>query len=100
MPLPEPLVDNFIMGLLGFSTDRGRSVLHFNWEYATEDGVHGVKVLESQPLPALLPFGLTTMTISTFYIKTWQCPSTHPYFNLTTDKCQDACPTSYYGLLA
>ena len=44
MPLPQEFVDNFIMGLVDFSTLRGRSVLNFNWDFTTEDGVFGIRI--------------------------------------------------------
>ena len=30
-PFPQEFQDNFIMGLIDFSTIRGRAVLHYNW---------------------------------------------------------------------
>jgi len=32
------------MGLLDFAGERGQTVLNFNWDYATVDGVYGVQV--------------------------------------------------------
>lgn len=42
--IPEEFVDNFIMGFIDFSTERGKSVLHYNWEFVTVDGVFGAQV--------------------------------------------------------
>ena len=84
-------MDNFIMGLLDFSTIRGHSVLHYNWEFETQNGVFGVAVNESIPYPHLVQSALSRMGTMIFYMKTWQCPVGYDYFNLTSNLCQDMC---------
>jgi hypothetical protein len=36
------------------------------------------------------------MTSTVFFMKTWQCPSTHLFFNLTSNLCQDTCALYYF----
>ena len=74
--IPPEFVDNFIMGLLDFSTPRGQSVLHYNWEFETVDGQFGARVNYSIPIRAstLGVSALTRQGTMVFYMKTWQCP--------------------------
>ena len=89
-------MDNFIMGLLDFSTVRGHSVLHYNWEFETQNGVFGVAINESIPYPHLVQSALSRMGTMIFYMKTWQCPVGYDYFNLTSNLCQDMCGDYFY----
>ena len=74
------------MGLLDFAGERGQTVLHFNWDFATVNGVYGVQVNESYPLESLeYRYGLTRQGVMVFYMKTWQCPTGYDFFNLTTN---------------
>ena len=36
--IPEEFVNNFIMGLVDYTTNRGKSVLHYNWEFDRVNG--------------------------------------------------------------
>jgi len=40
---------------------------------------------------------ITSVTFEVLYLKTWVCPSSHPYFNLTSNLCQDICSSYYFG---
>lgn len=42
IPVPVEFIDNFIMGLLDFSTNQTQTVLVFSWIFNYVDGVHGV----------------------------------------------------------
>ena len=86
------------MGLLDFSTIRGRAVLHYNWQFATVDGEFGAQVDKSLPnrWQDLNIYALTRMGTMVFYMKTWLCPTGYQYFNLTTNLCQDMCGSYYY----
>ena len=85
IPIPVEFVDNFIMGLLDFSTLRGESVLQYNWDFKTIDGEFGALVEESIPLSHLTQSALVRQGTMIFYMKTWQCPEGYDYFNLTTN---------------
>ena len=96
--IPVEFVDNFIMGLVDFSTIRGQAVLHYNWEFATVDGVFGINIEKSLPnnWQGLGIYALTRMGTMVFYMKTWQCPTGFDFFNLTTNLCQDMCGHYHY----
>ena len=40
--------------------------------------------------------GFSKMSSTIFYMKTWQCEGATPYFNLTTNLCQDDCGLYYF----
>ncbi len=42
IPVPEEFIDNFIMGLLDFSTNMTQVILDFQWDFQTINGTHGV----------------------------------------------------------
>ena len=95
---PQEFTDNFFMGFIDFSTPRGQSVLHYNWEFGYVNGVYGVIVDESLPndWPRLGVYALSRQGTMIFYMKTWQCPPNYDYFNLTTNLCQDMCGGYYF----
>ena len=96
IPLEEAFVDNFILGLIDFSTLRGHSVLHYNWDFKIEDGVFGIHVNQSIPYPHLVQSALDRMGTRIFYIKTFRCPDGYQFFNMTTNLCQDMCGDYFF----
>ena len=48
--VPSEFVDNLILGLMDFSTEKTRAAIYFNWEFMTVSGEHGVNVEASVPL--------------------------------------------------
>ena len=76
------------MGLTDFSGYRGNTVLHFNWEFVTIDGVFGVQVEASIPTSVDIDYkyGLSRQGVTQIYIKTWNCPSEY-FFDLEADLC-------------
>lgn len=46
-PVPIAFVDNFIMGLTDFSSNKTQVILDFQWDFATINGVHGAYMPKS-----------------------------------------------------
>ena len=42
VPVPVEFIDNFIMGMLCFSTNRSQIIIDFQWNFQYVNGVHGV----------------------------------------------------------
>lgn len=94
--MPSAFVDNFILSLTDFSTKDGKCVIVYQWAFATVSSVYGVKLDVSTPVNKDYDCALTRMKSTVFYMKTWQCPKNNPYFNLTTNQCQDDCGLYFY----
>lgn len=41
VPVPIEFVDNFIMGLLSFSTNKTQVIIDFQWDFRIVNGDHG-----------------------------------------------------------
>jgi hypothetical protein len=86
------------MGLTEFSTIDGNCVINYEWTFTTSaSGNFGVKISNSVTTSPAYVCALSRIKSTIFYMKTWSCPSTHPYFNLTTNLCQTACGTYFYA---
>ena len=90
--VPAEFVDNFILSLYDFSTERTAASINFGWDFATQSGNHGVLIPKSTPRSGMLPDTLVRRGISMFYIKTWVCPQGY-FFDLSTDLCT-LCPVA------
>lgn len=42
IPIPVEFVDNFIMGMTEFTSNKTQVILDFQWDYRTINGVYGV----------------------------------------------------------
>ena len=85
IPVPAQFVDNFIMGFTDFSSYRTLVAIHFSWDFATVNGVHGVSMPRSigrSPARTVI----TRVGFTLFYMKTWICP-TNTFINHTTNLC-------------
>ena len=60
----------------------------------TKNGQYGVLVEKSIQRDGNC--GFNKMVSSVFYMKTWKCPDFNPYFNLTSNLCQDTCGLYYF----
>ena len=81
-------------GLSYFGAPSGSCGLDYEWNYVNDIGgsLESIKVRVSNPTGASdANCGLNFEQTSLFYLKTWNCPGANVYFNLTTDKCQNAC---------
>ena len=84
--VPQEFIDNFIIGLLDFSTNQTQAALYFNWEFISSP-TFGVEVELSVPYASLqYQSALTRQGVTLFYIKTWYSPALY-YLNLATDLC-------------
>jgi hypothetical protein len=47
IPVPVEFINNFIMGMTDFSTNRTRVIIDFQWDFKVIDGVHGAFMIQS-----------------------------------------------------
>jgi hypothetical protein len=92
----QSIVDSqFIMGLKTFDTSSGQAALDFRGQFGTYSGRYGLQVLPSVPTN-VSNIGLTSSVVSVLYLMTFSCPIGYPFFNFTSEECQDACAANYY----
>lgn len=92
VPVPVEFTDNFIMGLLYFSSNKTVVILDFQWNFTTVVGTHGVFMPQSVG-QTNKGFGTETVNrvgYTLFYLKTWYCPD-QTYFDPAQDLCT-GCP--------
>ncbi len=85
------------MGLTDFSTIDGKCVISYQWNFATVSGTYGVQILTSAPIDSSYDCALSRIKSTIFYMKTWKCQTTSPYFNLTSNLCQNGCAEYYFA---
>ncbi len=85
------------MGLTDFSTQDGKCIISYQWSFATVNGKYGVQLATSTPGTTSYSCALLRMKSTVFYMKTWQCPTQNPYFNLSTNLCQNGCAAYYFA---
>lgn len=86
--MPQAFVDNFIMGLLDFSTNKTQTIIDFQWDFAIVNGMHGV-LMPLSIAQTNKAYGTETVNkyrFTLFYIKTWICPNS-TLFDLSQDLC-------------
>lgn len=91
---------NMLPGLTEFATEFSDCTCDFSWyENST---LNQIVVERSYPLviSGLTLCQLRTAKVSIFYLKSWVCPPTNPYYSLTTQMCSDICPFYTYGSLS
>lgn len=96
---PIQLVDNMILGLTDLGAPNGACGLDYIWDfYANITGIpFAININSSMPAPnSTAKCGLNYMRSTLFYIKTWECYVPYIYYNMTAEKCQDACASYYY----
>ena len=94
--IPTEFKDNFIMAITDFEAANAHCGFEYQWEYANlTNGTEGVEVLLSWTLHNSCGFSLSRSSL--LYLMTWDCPTSHPYFNITTGLCQDVCGNAYQG---
>lgn len=72
-------------------------IISYQWSFTTLNGIYGVQLATSTPGTTGYDCALSRMKSTVFYMKTWQCPSKNPYFNLTTNLCQTGCGAYFYA---
>jgi hypothetical protein len=95
--VPNAFVDNFILGLTDFSTEDGKCIISYQWSFTTVNGKYGVQLAASTAVGTSYDCAFSRMKSTIFYMKTWECPSRNPYFNLTSNLCQDGCGAYFYS---
>ena len=88
----EPIRSEFFPStLIGFVTYKVRDEdygMDFNWDFDTNLANHRVFIRASQNYSGSAFDGPPTrITHSFFYMKAWVCPSTHPFFKMSTMLC-------------
>ncbi len=80
------------MGMLDFTTNKTKSILHFQWNYTTINGTHGIymPISIAQTYKTSGTNTVWTVTYTLFYIKTWICPN-QTYFDPAQNLCS-SCP--------
>lgn len=95
--VPSAFVDNFILGMTDFDAVDGACIISYNWTFTTVSGKFGVQLATSTPGATSYKCGLSRIKSTAFYMKTWQCPTQNPYFNLTSNLCQNGCSAYFFA---
>ena len=72
--IPQEFVNNFMIGLTNFTSERCRAIIYFSWNFTTINGVFGLEMpfsVTANPnnVGPVFDYGFSYM-----YIKTWNCP--------------------------